>query len=93
MKHFETKFASTDFKVNLLNLKKIFLEKNRFFKKLIRNFNLPINSITLGNSSFFPNSISSINSGLLLSLFNMRFVELLTVKEVEVELLFTETIL
>ena len=41
MKHFETKFASTDFKVNLLNLKKIFLEKNRFFKKLIRNFNLP----------------------------------------------------
>ena len=45
MKHFETKFASTDFKVNLLNLKKIkknFLEKNRFLKKLIRNFNLPI---------------------------------------------------
>ena len=41
VKHFETKFASTDFKVNLLNLKKIFLEKNRFFKKLIRNFNLP----------------------------------------------------
>ena len=44
MKHFETKFASTDFKVNFLNLKKIkkfFLEKNRFFKKLIRNFNLP----------------------------------------------------
>ena len=44
MKHFETKFASTDFKVNLLNLKKIkkiFLEKNRIFKKLIRNFNLP----------------------------------------------------
>ena len=44
MKHFETKFASTDFKVNLLNLKKIFLEKNRFFKKLIRNFNLPNNN-------------------------------------------------
>ena len=44
MKNFETKFASTDFKVNFLNLKKIkkfFLEKNRFFKKLIRNFNLP----------------------------------------------------
>ena len=44
MKHFETKFASTDFKVNFLNLKKIkkiFLEKNRFFKKLIRNLNLP----------------------------------------------------
>ena len=44
MKHFETKIASTDFKVNLLNLKKIknfLLEKNRFFKKLIRNFNLP----------------------------------------------------
>ena len=34
VKHFETKFASTDFKVNLLNLKKIkkiFLEENRFF--------------------------------------------------------------
>ena len=45
MKHFETKFASTDFKVNFLNLKKIkkkILKKNRFFKKLIRNFNLPI---------------------------------------------------
>ena len=44
MKHFETKFALTDLKLNLLNLKKIknfFLEKNRFFKKLIRNFNLP----------------------------------------------------
>ena len=44
MKHFETKFASTDFKVYFLNLKKIkknFSEKNRFFKKLIRNFNLP----------------------------------------------------
>ena len=40
MKHFETKFASTDFKVNFLNLKKI---KNIFFKeKLIRNFNLPL---------------------------------------------------
>ena len=50
MKHFETKFASTDFKVNLSNLKKIkkfFLEKNRFFKKLIRNFNLP--DISIGN--------------------------------------------
>ena len=47
MKHFETKFASTDFKVNLLNLKKIFLEKNRFFKKLIRNFNLPIFTLTI----------------------------------------------
>ena len=37
-------FASTDFKVNLLNLKKIkkiVLEKKRFFKKLIRNFNFP----------------------------------------------------
>ena len=35
MKHFETKFASTDLKVNFLNLKKIkkiFLEKIRFFK-------------------------------------------------------------
>ena len=45
MMHFETKFALTDFKVNLLNLKKIkkiFLEKNRFFKKLIRNFTLPL---------------------------------------------------
>ena len=44
MKHFETKFVSTDFKVNFLNLKKIkkfFLEKNLFLKKLIRNFNLP----------------------------------------------------
>ena len=47
MKHFETKFASTDFKVNFFNLKKIkkiFKEKNRFLKKLIRNFNLPINA-------------------------------------------------
>ena len=46
MKHFETKFASTDFTVNFLNLKKvkkIFLMKNRSFKKLIRNFNLPKN--------------------------------------------------
>ena len=37
MKHFETNFASTDFKVNFLNLKKIklnFLKKKRF-KKLI----------------------------------------------------------
>ena len=44
MKHFETKFASTDFKVNFLNLKKIkkfFLENNKIFKKLIRNYNLP----------------------------------------------------
>ena len=35
MKHVETKFVSTDFKVNFLNLKKtknVFLEKNRFFK-------------------------------------------------------------
>ena len=30
MKHFETKFASTGFKVNFLNLKKI---KDFFFKK------------------------------------------------------------
>ena len=44
MKHFENKFASTDIKVNFLNLKKIkkfFLKKKKFFKKLIRNFNLP----------------------------------------------------
>ena len=44
MKHLETKFVSTDFKVNFLNLKKIkkiILEKNKSFKKLIRNFNLP----------------------------------------------------
>ena len=43
MKHFETKFASKDFKVNFLNLKKVkknFLMKNRFFKKMIRNFYL-----------------------------------------------------
>ena len=34
MKNFETKFASKDFNVNFLNLKKIkniFLEKNKFF--------------------------------------------------------------
>ena len=43
VKHFETKFALTDFKVNLLNLKrkKNFKEKNILFKKLIRNFKLP----------------------------------------------------
>ena len=58
MKHFETKFASTDFKVNLLNLKKIkkiFLEKNRFFKKLIRNFNLPQFTYKITNK--IPNNI------------------------------------
>ena len=35
MKHFELKFASTDFKVNFLNLKKIkkfFYRKKDFFK-------------------------------------------------------------
>ena len=31
MKHFETKFASTDFKVNFLNFKKI----KKFFKRKI----------------------------------------------------------
>ena len=44
MKHFETKFASTDLKANFLNFKtekKFFLKKNRFFKRLIRNFILP----------------------------------------------------
>ena len=44
MKHFETKFASTDFKAYFKNLKKnkkINLKKKRFFLKLIRNFNLP----------------------------------------------------
>ena len=48
MNNFETKFASTDFKVNYLNLKKIkkiFYLKNRFFKKLIRNFNLPTKTL------------------------------------------------
>ena len=37
MKHFETKYASTDFKNSFLNLKKKkkFLNENRFFKKLI----------------------------------------------------------
>ena len=47
MKRFETKFASTDFKVNFLNLKKKknFLKNNRFFKKFIRNFNLPRSSL------------------------------------------------
>ena len=37
MKHFETKFASTDFKVTFLDLRKIkknFLKKNRFFLKI-----------------------------------------------------------
>ena len=46
MKHFETKFASTDFKLNFLNLIKFkifFLRKIDFLKKLIRNFNLPLN--------------------------------------------------
>ena len=50
MKHFETKFASTDFKVNLLNFKKIknfFLKEIRFFKKLIRNFNLPFEVLSI----------------------------------------------
>ena len=43
MKHSEKKFASTDFKVIFLSLKKVkyfFLLKNRFFKKSIRNLPL-----------------------------------------------------